>query len=240
MTGRRISLRDEAGMTLPELLMGMAVGMIILFAAFTLLDTTIGVAARVDRSVDATQRGRSAMDIVVRDLRSQVCLPSSDPVARPNRASLIAGSDNSVDVYADLGDGSAARPPQRRTITFDPSARTIVEQIYTPTGTAGNYVFPTTPTLTRTLLTDVGQDGTTPVFSFFSFDGSAPPQPVTPVSAASGIAAADLDDVVRTVIRFKTTRAGGTSSSTGSTVLTNEVYRTAVDPNAATPTPECR
>jgi type II secretory pathway pseudopilin PulG len=240
VTGRRVTLRDEAGFTLPELLIGMVVGMIVLFAAFTLLDTTIGVAARVDRSTDSIQRGRTAMDIIVRDLRSQVCLPSSDPDTRPDRASLIGGSNTSVDVYADLGDGSASRPPQRRTITFDPSARTIVEQIYTPTGSAGNYVFPASPTTVRTLLTDVDQDGTTPVFQFFAFDGSTPPQPVSAVSAASGIASADLADVVRIVVRFKTTRAGGSSASTGSSVLTDEVYRANVDPNAAAPAPECR
>jgi type II secretory pathway pseudopilin PulG len=238
--GRRMSLRDEAGTTLPELLVGMAVGMIILFAAFTLLDTTIGVAARVDRSVDATQRGRSAMDLIVRDLRSQVCLPSSDPTTRPDQPSLIAGSDTSVDFYADLGDGTAAQPPQRRTITFNAASRTIVEQIYTPTGSAGNYVFAAAPTLTRTLLTDVAEDGTTPVFSFYAFDAGTPPQPLRPLSAATGLTSGDLGDAVRIVVRFKVMRAGGTSASTGSTVLTDEVYRRAVDPNAAVPTPECR
>jgi type II secretory pathway pseudopilin PulG len=236
---RRISLRDEAGFTLPELLMGMVIGMVVLFAAFTLLDTTIGVAARVDRSTDALSRGRTAMDLIVRDLRSQVCLPSSDPDNRPNQASLIAGSDNSVDVYTDLGDGTASRPPQRRTITFDPTARTIVEQIYTPSGTAGNYVFDQAP-LTRTLLTNVDKDDTTPVFSFYAFDGSTPRQPVTAVASASGIAAADLDDVVRIVVRFRVARTGGTTASSGASVLTDEVYRTNVDPNAATPAPECR
>jgi hypothetical protein len=190
----------------------------------------------VTKRVDATQRGRVALDRVTRDLRSQVCVPGD-----PALDSLIAGSNNSVDFYADLGDGSAARPPQRRTITFDPAQRTIVERVYTPTGSAGNYVFPSTPTTTATLLKDVIQDGSTPVFTYYPID-STPDDDVAPAAlstSSGGVSATALDTVARIRVTFKTLPSGRTTAQPGDAVLQDDVYRHAVDPNSSDPTAQC-
>jgi prepilin-type N-terminal cleavage/methylation domain-containing protein len=233
--GPRIDLHGEEGFTLPELLVAIIIGMIVLLAAFGLLDTAVSVGTKVNKRVDATQRARSALDMVTRDLRSQVCIPGD-----PQLESLIAASDSSVDVYVDLGDGSAAKPPQRRTITFDPTARTLTEQIYTPSGSAGAYVFPTTPTLTRTLLRDVVQDGTNPVFTYYPLDPTPDDDvPPTAFSAGSGVAAASLEDVARIRVTFKGLPSGRTTTQAGDAVMQDDVYRNAVDPNSADPTPEC-
>ena len=233
---RSIDLRDEEGFSLPELLVAIIIGTIIALAAFGLLDTAIGVGTKVNKRVDATQRGRTAMALIVRDLRSQVCLPGDTPIG-----SLRAGSDTSVDVYTDLGNGSAATPPQRRTITFDAAGRRITESIYTPTGSAGSYVFPTTPTATRTLLTDVVQDGTTPVFRYYPVDTTPDDDTQSPaaLAASSGLLATSLDDVARIVVVFKVFPAGSTVAGGRTVVLQDEVYRRAIDPNATDPTPEC-
>jgi type II secretory pathway pseudopilin PulG len=224
---RAVDLRGEAGMTLPELLLSMIIGTVVLFAAFGLLDATIGVSAKVDRRVDAIQRGRVAMDTIVRDLRSQVCLPSTDPAVAPV-GSLRAGSDNSVDFYADLGDGSASRPTQRRTITFSPTANTITETVYGAT------------TTTRTLLTDVyPQDASTPVFSYFGWNGTTAAREATaPLTATTGLAATDLDKVARITVAFRVRRAGGGTASTAVS-MQDDVYRRGFDPNLTDPTPGC-
>jgi prepilin-type N-terminal cleavage/methylation domain-containing protein len=233
---RSIDARGEEGFTLPELLVAMVIGTMILLAAFGLLDTTVSVGTNVNKRVDATQRGRAAMALIVRDLRSQVCLPGDPPVG-----SLRGGSDRSVDVYTDLGNGSAATPPQRRTITFDPTTRRITESIYNPIGSAGSYVFPTTPTATRTLLTDVAQDGTTPVFRYYPVDTTPDNDAQSPaaLAATSGLAATALDDVARIVVAFRVFPAGSTAANGRSVVMQDEVYRRAIDPNATDPTPEC-
>jgi len=231
----RIDLRSEEGFTLPELLVAIIIGTFIMLAAAGLLDTTVSVGTKVNKRVDATQRGRTALDQITRDLRSQVCIP-----ADPQLDSLIAASDSSVDVYTDLGDGSAAKPPQRRTLTFDPTLRTIVERIYTPSGAAGSYVFPTSPTLTRTLLSDVVQDGSTPVFTYYPLDPTPDDDvPPTAFAASAGIVATSLDDVARIRVTFKSLPSGRTTAQPGDAVMTDDVYRNAVDPNAADPTPEC-
>jgi prepilin-type N-terminal cleavage/methylation domain-containing protein len=233
---RSIDLRDEEGFTLPELLVAIIIGTVIMLAAFGLLDTAIGVGTKVNKRVDATQRGRSAMAIITRDLRSQVCLPGDLPAG-----SLRAGSDSSVDVYTDLGNGSATNPPQRRTISFNATPRTITESIYTPTGSAGSYVFPTTPTITRTLLTDVTQDGSTPVFRYYPVDTTPDDDTQSPaaLAASTGLLATVLDDVARIVITYKVFPAGSTDATGRTVVLQDEVFRRAIDPNASNPTPEC-
>jgi prepilin-type N-terminal cleavage/methylation domain-containing protein len=232
---RSVDLRDESGFTLPELLTAIIIGLLIIFAAFDLLDTTLSVGSKVTKRVDATQRGRTALDRITRDLRSQVCLPGDTPVD-----SLIGASDNSVDIYADLTDGSGARPPQRRTITFNPTARTLSESIYTPTGSPGSYTFPSAPTSTQTLLTDVVQSATTPVFQFYPLDAT-PDDNVDPtaIDGSTALDANELDTVVRIAVTFKALPTGGSTTSSGSAVLQDQVFRRAVDPNSSDPTPGC-
>ena len=231
-----IDLRSEEGFTLPELLVGIIIGMIVVIASLNVLDNTVSLGTKVSKRVDATQRGRTGLDRVTRDLQSMVCVPGD-----PAQDALIAGSDNSVDVYADLGDGSASRPPQRRTITYDPTQRKITERVYTPTGSAGLYVFPTAPTATTTLLNDVIQDGSTPIFTYYPIDPT-PDDDVAPTAlstSAGALAATDLDNVARIRITFKALPSNRSTAKPGDAVMQDDVYRSAVDPNSADTTPQC-
>jgi Tfp pilus assembly protein PilW len=237
MTGRSaIDVRGEEGFTLPELLVGIIIGMIVLLAALTLLDNTVSISSNVGKRVDATQRGRTALDRITRDLNSMVCLPGSTTLD-----ALISGSDTSVDMYADLGNGSTSQPPQRRTITYSSTTRRITESVYTPTGSAGSYVFPTSPTATRTLLSDVVQDGTTPIFTYYPVDPTPDDNvPPSALSTASGaLSATDLDNVAQIRVTFKALPSNRTTPKPGDAVMQDDVYRTAVDPNSADTTAQC-
>ena len=102
-------LRDERGFTLIELLVAMVIGMIVLIAAFMVLDRTISASGQVADRSEALQRGRQAMELITRQLRSQVCVGTTKPI--------VSGTDTSVSFYADLSDGSDADQASARSAT---------------------------------------------------------------------------------------------------------------------------
>lgn len=227
-----MTLRGEDGFTITEVLTACIIGIVVLLAAFGLLDSSIGLTSKVNERVDAIQRGRQAMDAITRDLQSQVCVITTTSNSTPV-PSLLGGSNNSVDFYVDLSDGSGAKPPERRTITFDSSSRTINEAIYVPTGSASAYAFPSTPTRTITLLDNVVQDGTTPVFRYYAFDAT------NPLTATTALSSSDRAKVVRILVAFVTRGTNATSTTARSAELQDEVFLRSVDPNEDNPTPQC-
>lgn len=109
---------DESGFTLIELLAAMAIGLLVLMAAFMVLDRATSVSKEIADRQDAVQRGRQAMELIVRDLRSQVCLgDETEPIT--------VAADDRVTFYAGLSDGST--PVEQRTIRYDAASKTMVE-----------------------------------------------------------------------------------------------------------------
>jgi prepilin-type N-terminal cleavage/methylation domain-containing protein len=222
----RSRLAAEGGFTLAEVIIAVAVGSIIILAAYGLLDASRSGAMKVTDRVDATQRGRLAMDEVVRQLRSQVCID-------PAEGSITDGRSESVTFYSFTGTG--AYTPERHTITWDANARTIVDYTYVGQGTPPSMTFPATPTKSRLLLTEVVRSSNAPIFTYFSWttDGTARAtrQLTTPLSAA------DARQTVRVLVQFRVlpTRTG---QSAESTALVDEVFSRTADPNGNNgPTP---
>ena len=141
---------NQAGFALTELIVAMTVGLIILLAAFLLLDRAHGASNEIADRQDAVQRGRQAMELLTRQIRSQVCLGGFEEP-------ITDGTNNSVTFYADLTDGS--KNVERRTITFDPADGvngTIKQFIYPGAGTYPVLTFPGypgSPSETTTILT---------------------------------------------------------------------------------------
>ena len=106
----RERLSSERGMTLPEVLVTMVIALVLSLATFALVDVTIRRTGEISQRVDGVQRGRVAMDLMTRQLRSQVCLGPNAPSSR----SIVAGTATSVTFYVEMGDpstaGSAASP----------------------------------------------------------------------------------------------------------------------------------
>ena len=133
-------------------------------AAFMLLDRTFVASGQVADRTEALQRGRQAMSLITRQLRSRSLhrhLQSSD---RP-------GSNTStVSFYADLSDGSVNA--KKRTLTFDSTAGTITESVTDGVGTYPDLTFTGTP-VTSTLLTKVDRipdtSGPRDMFRYFQY-----------------------------------------------------------------------
>lgn len=226
MTPRRP--RGEAGFTLIELLVGMVIGIATLLIAFQVLDRSIASQATVTKRTDASQRARQAMDLMTRQLRSQVCPGATG-------SSMLAASSTAVSFVADLGDGSEL--PERHVLTYDPSAQRITEQDYAGRGTATAVTFAATPMRTATLLDGVTPDGTTPIFRFFAYTSATPPTPTLPLPAP--LTSTDLARAALILISFRVGPAPGTRDAATATTTQDQVVLRSASPYSSTPTPTC-
>ncbi|HEX8157517.1 MAG TPA: hypothetical protein VF526_09035 [Solirubrobacteraceae bacterium] len=218
----------EQGYSVVEIVIGLTLALILLFAAFAVLDRGFQLNSQIADRIDATQRGRQAMDLMTRPLRSAVC---PDPFT----ASLIGGTDKQVSFFGDLSDGS--RPPAIYTLVFDPLQRTISELRSNGTGAQPNTTWPSTPTSSRLLLSDVVATSGVPMFRFNAFDAATPPRPT--VVLATPLSAADISRASRITISF-TVRPTGRKQTTGlATNMQDEIDLRSADPNQPRPAPQC-
>ena len=89
-------LRQEDGFTLPELLITLVIGLTVALGALSLVDVTMRRSGEISARVEAVQSGRTAMDIMTRELRSQVCLPPAVNAPRVSVARGVADRDHDV------------------------------------------------------------------------------------------------------------------------------------------------
>jgi type II secretory pathway component PulJ len=216
---RRARLNDQAGFTLVENLVACVVGVVVILATSAMLDLAPVLTSQVQGRVDSASRARIAMEQIVRELRSQVCLGPNDPA-------IVNGQDNSVTFYAFTGTGAYA--PQMHTIAWNSQNNTITDSVYPGTGTPPAMTFPATPTRVDTLLTSVVPETGTPVLSYYAF---APNPPVVPsVLEPTPLTAAAAPSVARIAIRF-VARPAAPASSTQSTDMQDDVYVRTWNPN---------
>jgi prepilin-type N-terminal cleavage/methylation domain-containing protein len=228
------SLRREDGFTIVELLAGMAIGLVVIAAAFALLEASVRTTVRTQQRVELVQRGRAAMDLITRQLRSQVCLGKV--------ASLVEARADSVTFYADLTDGASGKPPQRRTITYADGK--IAQKVEEGTGMPPSTQWVTAP-VTTTLLADVGPDpalaaaadGTRPIFRYYAFSRDPVPQMIGPL--ATPIAASVLPSIVKISVSYGVRRTDAPSTEVPTTVMQDDVYIRSADPNLPSPSPLC-
>ena len=221
-------LRSQAGFTLPELIVAMAIGMATVLAVYAVLDTSIKQSNNIAGRVNATQRGRIAMDIITRQLRSQVCYNATTPA-------MVSATDDAVKFHADLSDGG--RAIEQREISFNPTTRVLTEKTWA--GVGAPLGFPT-ETLSRRLLDDVTRrvaPDNPEIFRYYAYNNLTPPRPNlrlnTPLNAT------DLARVAKIEIGFMTLPPGAKSVPAGTVTLQNEIYVRVADPNDPAPTPTC-
>jgi prepilin-type N-terminal cleavage/methylation domain-containing protein len=220
-------LHDERGFTLTELLVAVTIGMVILMAAFMVLDRTISASGQIADRTEALQRGRTAMDLMTRELRSQVCLGTTKPI--------VSGNDTSVTFYSDLSSGNPM-VIKRRTITYSSSTNKITEVAVTGTGTYPDLSF-TGAAVNTTVLNKVKQimDGSTarPIFKYYGYQtGTTNGTPVE-------LTASELGRVAVIKIGFRSYAERPISNDSDSATLENDVYVRVAVPTQSQGAPEC-
>jgi type II secretory pathway pseudopilin PulG len=223
---------DESGFTLIELLTSMTIGMLLLFAAFMLLDHSTALTKQITDRQDAVQRGRQAMELMVRDLRSQVCLgDETEPIT--------VARDDRVTFYADLSDGTT--PIRQRSIRYDASSKSIYEDIYIGTGVYPELVYPVNPTSSRLMIANVepivDAGVPRPILRYYAFREGGVPGDLQQLTAPLV-----PDDAIRTVmvkIAFVVMPDGLRPRSQDATMLESDVYVRLADPSTPSEGPRC-
>jgi prepilin-type N-terminal cleavage/methylation domain-containing protein len=161
---------EQGGFTLIELMVSMTIGMVVLGAAFALLDSGARSSTRTEDRVDVTQRGRIAMNLIQRRVRSQVCLDSTTPP-------ITSGDDTSVQFYTDTDNDPYFRPQWHR-IFYDSAWKggrgAIRDTTYTADQTTAPFTFTGTP-VDRTLVQDVTLQPGKPFLRYYAFDDATTP-----------------------------------------------------------------
>ncbi len=228
----RTRLADERGFTLIEMLVTTVIGLTVLLVTFTVFDSSLTAQLRIDDRTDSVARGRTAMEQIVQQLRSQVCLG-------PGLPAIAAGDDSSITFYADLADTTFI--PQQRDLVF--AGGTITESDYDGVASGGSppFTFPNAPTRVREITDAVAQstDGAgvpIPFLTYYSFDNQVPPQPTNQL--ATPLSDSDRAQVVQVRVSFNALPTRASSQSAGEPFTSNVYVRTA-DPTDPTHSPLC-
>jgi hypothetical protein len=163
--GRR--LRSEAGFTLAELLVAMACGTVVVFGLGSIMIVTLHQTQRTFTTVDATRHARTAFATIENELHS-ACVDGSPPIQGVTTGAI--GSDDNNLVFISYTGTSASPTPVWHDLSFNATAKTLVDTTYNVTGTSPDWAPGTTVLSTNTMLTNAAQvNSTTPVFRYFAY-----------------------------------------------------------------------
>src|SRR4051812_42151618 len=126
-------IRSQRGFTLIELLIAISVGSVIMLATFAMLDSSVTLTGTTQKRVDATQRGRQAMEWITSQLRSQVCPNSAASAVVGSGSSAPASDEYQVNFWSFRRTGAFV--PERHVITWDTNTDTITQRDYNAAGT---------------------------------------------------------------------------------------------------------
>lgn len=195
-------MSSERGYTLPELMIGMLMGIIVIIAAMTLLTVANSSSARTAARIDANQQARPVMDRIMDELRSTCLTRESVPI-------LTGSSETTISFLNQTGE-TVSPVPDKHTITYAAGPPgTLTERVYAATtqNADGTWNFQSSPAMTRVLLTDVAQatvDGATvPVFRYYAY-GTNGVLATAPLSApaGTGLSATDAAKTVQVTVAF--------------------------------------
>jgi prepilin-type N-terminal cleavage/methylation domain-containing protein len=222
---------DQRGFTVVELLVATTIGVGVLLGAFALSSSFQHAQTKVSDRSDAIARGRTAMEQIVQQLRSQVCLG-------PGYPAITYGDGSRVVFYADLE--NRAFVPEQRELRF--ASGSITERAFRGTQTGGQppFTFDTTPWRTRVVLDHTqlqrSSGADVPFLRYYTFDGSDPIRPsrllATPLSAE------DAARVVQITVAYGSLASRGGSATTAEPFTANVYVRTA-DPADPDHSPLC-
>jgi hypothetical protein len=159
----RQTARDERGMTLVEVLVATATGVVIMLGIITAMIMTMRQVQRVSTHVEANQRARLTMSKIVDQLHS-ACIAYDIPPIRPESTATM------LSFIHQAGSGVSLTPVLSK---ISLSGTTLSQSNYPyASGTAPSWTFSGTASSTEQLLTGVSAVSTgAPIFSYYGYSG---------------------------------------------------------------------
>ncbi len=178
-------LDDESGMTLVELLVATAAGVVVMFGITLAVIVTTRETNRVASHVDANQRARLTMTRIINQLHSACVAPQIAPVQKDSTGTLLS--------FLHQSGSAVALTPVLSKISL--TGTTLSQSDYPATGGAApNWTFAATPSSTTQLMTNVSPvTAGAPIFTYYTYsNGQISSSPIT-VSEATAPSIAQVN-----------------------------------------------
>ena len=199
-------MRSERGFTVVELLVSLASFLILFGAIGAIATVAMHNQDRISDRVSANQRARPVMARIIDQLHSSCIAGRVAPV--------LAGSTGTSISFLSRSGSSVTPTPDRRVLTL--SGTTLTETVYPATsGQPPTWTFSATPSLNRTLMTDVTAPGGV-VFRYYDYvAGQLNTTPLAiPLSTTNAARAAYV------TVNLSVAQSGGASSSDPNSPIT--------------------
>lgn len=227
-------LRDERGFTLPELLMSVMIGTVVMLAAVNLIDASVRASDEVLDRVDGLGKGRQALEQLTQRLRAQVCPDKNTPA-------IVEGTDSSMTFYTELASttdasGNPLFAPEGRRISL--SAGQLSEEVWDTLATPYGNTFSSPANANRVMSPAIFPQSGRPFFRYYGFIGNDPA--LAELLLQTPLSATDMARVVKIEVAFDsrpTKRAG--QSNRIDTGFEAEVFVRTADPSDPEHSPQC-
>ena len=200
MNGRPIS--DERGITLIEMLVGMAIGIVVLGGIVQLVTMTAKSSGRVTERVAANQIARPSFLRLMNELHSTCVSPGIAPV--------LAGSTATSITFIQQTGSAVTVTPNKRVVTWDQATGVLTDSAYPATGGAApSWTYATSPASVYKLDRVSRINGTVPIFSYYAYNNGQ--ISTTPLSVP--LSSTDAARTVQVDVNLAVTPAASATSS---------------------------
>ncbi len=192
---RSAMIADERGTTLVELIVGLAIGMVILSALTLVIVVTLHGSARVSARVEATQNGRIVLTNVMEELHSACVAPKVAPIKAGSTGTTLRF------IRASGAEGNAVAPnPTLTEIRLAEGTLTQYDYAYASGSTSADWTWAETPTA-RQLMTDVAPiPPSSSIFLYYTYTNGA----LARIAPGTELSATQAEAVVQVQVALNT------------------------------------
>ena len=186
----RVDLKDESGMTLIELLVATAAGVVVMFGVVMAVIVSLRETDRVASHIDANQRARTTMYKVIDELHSACVAAQIAPVQS-------GSSGTSLNFIHQSGSGVSLTPVLSK---ISLSGTTLSQSDYAATGgSTPTWTFSGTATSTQQLMTGVSPLSGSSIFNYYAYSGGQ----VSSTPLTTPLSSTDAARTVQVGVAFK-------------------------------------